>query len=285
MRTVSRFILKIMLIVTIFVTNFTNVSAISENQLSKDVELSIDAYENLMKFETTEGFDTLEILKEMKKDFQEIVKSSEISDVQYNQYVAQINGLEQRIKRIKRIRNLYLKLGNSKNVKEFFRTNINEYIDIFSSLSSRPQYPLCETHKINSDLIIAWFNVKGYKLSAELLNYSFVNTQLLSNYIPNPLNTNQIRSTTFFQTYKVLSVGNNNQRFTSGDLYYAIHRFRFYYSYDFGSLKYMVIKDDYDFAKDTNYVSLAGLATTAMYDAQQSGCLIPFTTTINLPTN
>lgn len=47
----------------------------------------------------------------------------------------------------------------------------------------------------------------------------------------------------------------------------------------------MGIKDDYDFSNDNNYISLAGLATTEMYDAQQSDCLIPFTTTINLPTN
>lgn len=125
--------------------------------------------------------------------------------------------------------------------------------------------------------IIAWFNSKGYLLSAELLDHAFNNNTIYSYYYP----TYGSR-VTYSSVYWDIK---NNASGTSGsgtfpytgstyekDLYYAIHNFNWY-----RQTGQFIISDLYDFAQDKNYWgSIAGVAVNLMYEAQSYGYLKPY---------
>jgi len=141
-----------------------------------------------------------------------------------------------------------------------------------------------EGYLLQKSAIVAWFTNQGYKLSAELLNYSFVNSSYGSIYVPNSTNTAKIKNTSWFQTAKNETQPGSSYFESNVDLRYGIHSFEYYFNYDFGTYKYMVISDLYDYTKDINYPTAAGVANNAMLNAQITGCLTPFTTTIYLVT-
>lgn len=142
--------------------------------------------------------------------------------------------------------------------------------------SSVCSYALHPIYAIEVASVIAYFNLKGYNLSAELLTHMKSNTSLDSEYIP--LYGGNVCESSVFQTIVdsqktggkgvFPNTGNKNDK----DLYYAIHAF------DFTRLGMLtiVISDRYDFASDKEYTSIAGVAISKMYQAQQDGYLTPF---------
>ena len=203
----------------------------------------------------------------MKSDFLIELQSKVTISERKDQIQAQIDEIDESINLINQLKTL-----------EKSGTTLNKTYEINGVISP------CNGFALSKAAIVAWFNYNNFKLSAELLNYSFVNRSYLSTYYPNPNNTAKIKNTSWFQTTKSQTQAGEST-FQTGDLYYSIKKFKYWFAYDFGLIKYMVISDDYDFdSGDQSYPTAAGVATTEMLSAQLLGCLVPFTTTINLPT-
>jgi len=232
----------------------------------------ISGYEMIRMVEE-KGVDVVSTLINMKKEYEDELLTVGNNSVQANDIQAQIMELE----------------SNINIISEFKR--INENIDFLDKLESSAVVNSiiipdpCLSFILAKIAIVAWFQSNNYKLSAELLNYSFVNKSLNKRYTPNPINTNQILSSQWFEDHKNLTSSGSGV-FSTGDLKYSIHLFNYYFGYDFDIYKYLVIEDVYDFASgDQSYPEIAGIANNAMYLAQRVGCLVPFKTTIYLPTN
>lgn len=127
--------------------------------------------------------------------------------------------------------------------------------------------------------ILAWFNARGYKLSAELFAHAMGNKAKGSAF--SPTNGSRIRSSSVVTSINknrnasgsavFPNSGNTAQR----DLYYAIHAFN--WKTERGVF---TLTDMYDFGKDNNYPSVQGFAVQIAYSMQQSGYIVPFLTVI-----
>ncbi len=123
--------------------------------------------------------------------------------------------------------------------------------------------------------VTAWFQMKGYKLSAELLTHNRANKKRNSLYLPiygsrvceSPLFGKLRKSSNRFGSSAFPNQGSTVER----DLYYSIHRFNWSRT---GS--YVTITDTYDWSQDKSYTSIVGIAVNTMYAAQQRGILIPY---------
>ncbi len=97
--------------------------------------------------------------------------------------------------------------------------------------------------------IIAWFNSKGYKLSAELLDHAANNSTLNSYYYPTY--GSRVKSSSVYWNKKNSSGSSGTGTFTNTgstkekDLYYAIHKFNWY-----KHAGQFIISDRYDFSNE-----------------------------------
>lgn len=125
--------------------------------------------------------------------------------------------------------------------------------------------------------VVAYFNLMGYKLSAELLTHAKDNTVLNSNYYP--ANGQRVKSSSTFTNIakgtktsgsaSFANTGNTEQK----DLYYAIHSFN--WTKSSANSRTVTIRDRYDFAPG-DYSGIAGIAVDTMYKAQEAGVIIPY---------
>ncbi len=139
----------------------------------------------------------------------------------------------------------------------------------------------CNIHVTQAALIIAYFNSKGYSLAAELLNYAFINTSRRTVYNLSSTHVSKIYSTSWFATINGKYPVSGSNRFTSGDLYYAINKFNFGPNSSYG---YIDLTDIYDYSLDQSYPTIQGVAVNAMVWAQSVGCLVPYTVKATLKT-
>ena len=138
------------------------------------------------------------------------------------------------------------------------------------------------TFNASAAAIIAYFKYKGYDLSADLLTHGLNNSVVNSRYTPRALLTSQIYNTPQYKSIKSLSNRSGSERFTSGDLYYAINKFN-YSTSGSGGLRTLSINDRYDFEWDTSYPKIQGVAVNAMKIGQTLGYLKPYTIYITKP--
>lgn len=187
----------------------------------------------------------------------------------------------------------YKKLLLSENSDDK-RDQINYLIDSIESLAN--QYTISQnarylesndetytTTSMNVALIspvIAYFNSNGWYLAAELLTHMANNSTIDSIY--RPINASIVTASPVYQNIVNGSIKYGFSNFTNdgtqhgGDLYYAIHAFRFTKS---DSNRLVVITDRYDFAL-VDYDSVAGVTVYAMTVLQNSGILNPYYTII-----
>lgn len=125
--------------------------------------------------------------------------------------------------------------------------------------------------------VVAYFNLKGYTLAAELLTHAKGNTTLNSNYYPT--NGSRVKQSSVFQNIAKGTKTSGSASFPNSgntvdkDLYYAIHDFDF--TKPSASSRTVTIRDRYDFAPG-DYSGIAGIAVDTMYQAQQAGVIIPY---------
>jgi hypothetical protein len=142
--------------------------------------------------------------------------------------------------------------------------------------NSLPRRSMADNTAIS--LVNAYFNMKGYKLSSELLLHARDNTSMDSIY--SPVNGNLIESSAKIAELKANSLSSGSSAFakdgqTAGDdLYYAIRGFTYYKS---ASKKCFVLRDRYDYHENSD-TGVAGVAINWMYTAQRNGVLTPFYT-------
>lgn len=137
----------------------------------------------------------------------------------------------------------------------------------------------CVAHNVNVAAIITWFRNKGYTLSADLLSYASRNTSKNNVYYLGTANVNKIRATPWWSFVKGKWPIASTSAFATGDLYYAINRFSYQPASVYGEL---IISDVYDFAYDTSYPAIQGVAVNAMVVAQSMGCITPFKVRANV---
>lgn len=125
--------------------------------------------------------------------------------------------------------------------------------------------------------VVAYFNIKGYTLAAELLTHAKDNKTLNSNYYPT--NGSRVKQSSVFKSIANGKKTSGSASFPNSgstvdkDLYYAIHAFDFTKSS--ASSKIVTIRDRYDFAPG-DYSGIAGIAVDTMFKAQQAGVIIPY---------
>lgn len=125
--------------------------------------------------------------------------------------------------------------------------------------------------------VVAFFNMRGYKLSAELLTHAKDNTKLNSEY--SPTNGQRVKSSPTFTNIANGKKTSGSANFANSgttaqkDLYYAIHAFS--WTKPSASSRTVTIRDRYDFAPG-DYNGIAGIAIDTMYKAQQAGVIIPY---------
>ena len=130
--------------------------------------------------------------------------------------------------------------------------------------------------------VIAWFNAKGYKLSAELLSYARRNDNVNAYYTP--IYGSLVKKSSVYWKLLGSNLNSGTGVFTKSgskeeiDLYYSIHKFKWYKT---GSGK-LNISDVYDFDKNNNYDTIAGVAISEMYKAQENGIIVPFNVSITI---
>ena len=164
----------------------------------------------------------------------------------------------------------------------------DKFVDLIATLEEmRDEYALyiagISTYKFHAvyspavAAVVAFFNMKGYKLSAELLTHAKNNTEINSNYYPT--NGQRVKSSPTFANIakgnKIVGSANfeNSGNTAQKDLYYAIHTFS--WIKPSASSRTVIILDRYDFAPG-DYNGVAGIAIDTMYKAQQAGVIIPY---------
>lgn len=134
--------------------------------------------------------------------------------------------------------------------------------------------------------VIAYFSVNNYKLSAELLTHARDNEILNSPYDPE-YGYRCYSSPVVDAIWKSMDYSSTavfpKKPFQSDeldDLAYAIHGFSFTAHHD--SDNYLEIVDTYDYAYQTEYTGVAGVAVETMYQAQEAGVITPYVVVIDL---
>lgn len=132
---------------------------------------------------------------------------------------------------------------------------------------------------------IAYFSIRGYNLSAELLIHARDNNVLDSYYTPT--NRSRIESSSVYTNIIDGSSLSGSSAFPNSgstndiDLYYSIHAFRYFKS---NSSNTVVITDRYDF-EGTAWTSFGGVAIDLIYHAQQAGVLVPYLMELDFTTS
>lgn len=126
---------------------------------------------------------------------------------------------------------------------------------------------------------LAYFNLNGFMLSAELLNVAYHNTS--EEYIYSPIHSYILYHT---KKYKEISDASNikgietfdsKETKIETDAYYAIHGFN--YTKSNPSSQELLITDTYDYSGKEEYGDgLVNTAVKEMYYAQEAGVIIPF---------
>lgn len=154
----------------------------------------------------------------------------------------------------------------------------SEYLQNESDATTYEVHPVFATEVA---AVIAYFNVNGYKLSAELLSHMKANEVKDSDYTPT--HGDIVLQSSVFTGIANGHVASGSGEFpnqgskTDKDLYNAIHFFN--YEKPSANSKTVTISDRYDFAAN-NPGSIAGVAMDMMYKAQEAGYLTPFYTKI-----
>lgn len=149
----------------------------------------------------------------------------------------------------------------------------DEYLLENSGAACYSVHPIYATEAAS---VIAYFKLHDYRLSAELLTHMKANKVLDSKY--DPFYGGDICETALFKQIHSDSTTSGSAAFLNSgskfdkDAYYAIHRF----DYVKTSIYTMIITDRYDYESDKEYTSIAGVAISKMYKAQQDGYLTPF---------
>ena len=141
--------------------------------------------------------------------------------------------------------------------------------------------------------IIAYFQLSGYSLSAELLTHAKNNNYLDSFYYPSNghiVGASSITSDVAYsdRIYGDAAYPNEGNKYQK-DLYYALHAVRYnkYFNYSttssYGTVT-LNIRDRYDFAWG-DYAGIAGAAVNTMVLAQEAGVIVPFQVKITYSLN
>lgn len=159
---------------------------------------------------------------------------------------------------------------------------INEFKIYNNSKRMRAPYHALYTPAVGA--VIAYFNSKHYKLSAELLTHAKENNVTDSYY--DPVYKNIITSSKIFKNIALGKEINGTEIFPIDgdnidmDLGYAIHGFSYYKSMP--KTRTVTITDRYDFAKGDRYDGIAGTAVDTMYKAMKAGAIVPFKMAMSL---
>lgn len=157
-----------------------------------------------------------------------------------------------------------------------FKGNQESRSKIASAVASSGLYETIN-HGPTIAAIIAWFSVKGYKLSAELLTHMRANKKVNSQYIPKNGSVIKASQTTKNIAKRTATKGSATYQKKGGtkelDCYYALRRVNF--TKPSKKSKKVTITDRYDFAMEGN-ATLEKFAITACFFAQNSGYLKPF---------
>lgn len=130
--------------------------------------------------------------------------------------------------------------------------------------------------------VVAYFEANNYNLSAELLTHASDNDTAGSEYDP-------VYGYLCGDSPVTLGIWNSSGHFSGSglfpknafasaeinDLYYAIHKFN-YKKHISSSGSYLEISDKYDYAQQSEYTGVAGVAVQKMYEAQQAGVIVPY---------
>lgn len=136
--------------------------------------------------------------------------------------------------------------------------------------------------------VIAYFNLKGYKLSSELLTFAANNKEKAFEAIYEPVNGALVKQSPVFHQIIKDPVGHGNSDFPNAgnkvqlDLYYSIHGFQ-YYIIQCGERVVIVDVYDYDGGDYKDMNSIGNVAVKTMSIAQTMGLLIPYTVWIDVP--
>lgn len=167
--------------------------------------------------------------------------------------------------------------------------DVAKYTALISTLEDmRDEYALYDAgistykfHAIYSPAVasvIAFFNMSGYKLAAELLAHARDNTKLDSSYIPT--NGNLVKKSSVFKNIangtgtKGSASFENSGSTEEKDLYYAIHSFNWTKSSK--TSKTVKISDRYDYKAGDHNGGIAGVAIDTMAKAQDAGVIVPY---------
>lgn len=225
------------------------------------VKEEVSIYESYKIFEAQSGIDVTNELVKMREQFQVQLENSKDDKI-----------ISQLLLQIEQINNSLALINNL----EYQSLNKNESVLPSSEIGVN-----CNIHVTQAALIIAYFNSKGYSLAAELLNYAFINTSRSTVYNLSSTHVSKIYSTSWFATINGKYPVSGSNRFTSGDLYYAINKFNFGPNSSYG---YIDLTDIYDYSLDQSYPTIQGVAVNAMVWAQSVGCLVPYTVKATLKT-
>lgn len=201
---------------------------------------------------------------------------SEIEQALYENQTSVVAELDRMIVEYTKLNSQSTDRATQEKAQEIIATLVVLRDEYLADRSSVDTYALHPIYAIEVASVIAYFNLKGYTLSAELLTHMRSNTVLDSEYIP--LHGGKVCESTVFQAILESqaasgssvfpNTGNQNDK----DLYYAIHKFDYTRIGNYT----LLISDRYDFASDKAYTSIAGIAISKMYKAQQDGYLTPF---------
>lgn len=125
--------------------------------------------------------------------------------------------------------------------------------------------------------VIVFFNLSGYKLSAELLTHARDNNTAGSTYYPT--NGDRISSSAVIQNICNGSLTEGSSLFPNAgstidkDLYYAIHKFKYIKA---PKARTITLYDIYDYEEEKEYTGIAGVAIDTMAKAQAYGTIVPY---------
>ncbi len=228
------------------------------------VKVEVSNYESFKLFEAQSGIDVRDELVKMRERFQVQLENS-VDDKIINQILLQIEQINNSLTLINDLEYQFISKNESVTTSSLIGLNCNDHIT-------------------QAALIIAYFNSKGYSLAAELLNYAFINNSRSTVYNLNSTHVSKIYGTSWFATINGKYPVSGSNRFTSGDLYYAINKFNFGPNSSYGYIDLIDLTDIYDYAYDQSYPTIQGVAVNAMVWAQSAGCLVPYTVKATLKT-
>lgn len=170
--------------------------------------------------------------------------------------------------------------------KEKVEALINAY-EKFITMQNQTYSKTTRASEYDSYIVaaIAFFDARGWYLSAELLTHMFED-QTGRDY--RPINSDVLYDTSMYQTLRANAAGTYTSGAFSGgssaaekDAYYAIHNFDAYIT-----SSTIAIEDEYNFIDDSDSAykipSIVGIAISVFRSAERAGVLTPYLVVINL---